>query len=66
MLLTLKDAEEDHIMHSTSGNIKFTSYHDTNEVVDELFELLRSTYQGNLETAVTEKDFISDSVQLMY
>ena len=53
-------------MHSTSGNIKFTSYHDTNEVVDELFELLRSTYQGNLETAVTEKDFISDSVQLMY
>ena len=27
-------------MHSTSGNIKLTSYNDANEIVNELFESL--------------------------
>ena len=53
-------------MHSTSGNIKFTSYNDANEVVNEVFESLRSRYQGNLETSMRGSDFIFDSVQLMY
>ena len=53
-------------MHSTSDNIKFTHYSRANEVVDELFESLRSRYQGNLETSMRESDFIFDSVQLMY
>ena len=53
-------------MHSTSDNIKFTSYNDANEVVDEFFEPLRSRYQGNLETSMRGSDFIFDSFQLMY
>ena len=53
-------------MHSTSGNIKFTSYNDANEVVNEVFESLRSRCQGNLETSMRGSDFIFDSVQLMY
>ena len=53
-------------MHSRSDNIKFTSYNDTNEVIDELFKSLRSRYQGNLETSMRESDFIFDSVQFMY
>ena len=53
-------------MHSTSGNIKFTSYNDANEVVNEVFESLCSRYQGNLETSMRGSDFIFDSVQLMY
>ena len=53
-------------MHSTSNNIKFTSYNDANEVVDELFESLRSRYQRNLETSIRGTDFIFDSVQFMY
>ena len=32
-----KDNEEEHKMHSKSDNIKFTSYNDVNELVDELF-----------------------------
>ena len=36
-------------MYSTSNNIKFTTYNDVNEVVNELFESLRSKYQDNLE-----------------
>ena len=46
------DAEEERIMHSRSDNIKFTSYNDANEVVDELFDSLRSRYHRNLETSM--------------
>ena len=49
MQLTLflqKDTEEDREMYSNSDNIKFTSYNDANEVVNES---LLSWYQENLE-----------------
>ena len=52
-------------MYSTSGNIKFTSYSNPNEVVNELFQSRRSKYQDNLETSMRGSDFIFDSVQLM-
>ena len=52
-------------MYSTSGNIKFTSYNDANEVVNELFQSRRSKYQDNLETSMRGSNFIFDSVQLM-
>ena len=64
--ISSEDAEEERVMHSRSNNIKFTSYNDANEVVDKLFESLRSRYQGNLETSMRESDFIFDSVQMMY
>ena len=64
--ISTKDAEEENVMHSKSDNIKFTSYNDANEVVDELFKPLRLRYQGNLETSIRDIDFIFDSVQLMY
>ena len=53
-------------MHSRSNNINFKSCNDANEVVDELFESLRSRYQRNLETSTRARDFIFDSVQLIY
>ena len=43
--ISSKDAEEEHVIHSRSNNIKLISYNDANEVVDELFETLRSRYQ---------------------
>ena len=61
-----KDGEEEHVMHSTSNNIKFTSYDVASEVVDELFKSVRSRYQVNLETSIRGSDFIFDSVQLLY
>ena len=64
--ISSKDAEEEYVMHSRSDNIKCTSYNDSNEVVDELFESLRSRYQRNLETSMRGSNIISDSVQLMY
>ena len=53
-------------MHLTRNNRKFTSYNDANEVFDELYEYLRSRYQGNLETSMVGSDFIFDSFQLIY
>ena len=53
-------------MYSTSNNIKLTSYNDVTEVVNKLFESLLSRYQDNLETLMRQRDFICDSVQLMY
>ena len=36
-------------MHSTSDNIKFTSYNDVNEIPNELFESLRLRYERNMK-----------------
>ena len=63
--ISSKDVEA-RVMHSRNDNVKYTSYNDVNEVVDELFESLRSRYQVNLETSMRGRDFIFDSVQLMY
>ena len=54
--------EKESVMHSSDNNIEFTSYNETNEVFDELFESLRSRYQRNLETSVKGSYFIFDSV----
>ena len=53
-------------MHSRRNNLKLTSYIDTDEVVDGIFESLWSRYQGNLETSMRGNYFISNSVQLVY
>ena len=42
ILFPSKHAEEERVMHSRSGNIKFISYNDVNEVVHELFDSLCS------------------------
>ena len=47
--ISSKDVEKERVMHSKCNNVKFTSYNEANEVVDKLFELLCSRYQGNLE-----------------
>ena len=49
-----------------NSHVKFTSYNDENEVIDKLFESLRSRYQGILKTSMRGSDFIFESVQLMY
>ena len=48
-LISSINFEKELIMRSNSDNTKFTYCNDVNEVVDELFDLLRSRYQNNLE-----------------
>ena len=64
--ISSKNTEEERVMYSRSDNIRFTSYNDAKEIIDELLESLRSRYQGNLETSIRGSDFIFDSVQLTY
>ena len=53
-------------MCSTSNNIKFASYNDVNEVVNELFESRLLRYQDNLETSMGGSDFTLHLVKLMH
>ena len=64
--ISSKDSEKERVMHSNSGNIKFTPYSDANYVIEKLFKSLRSKYEDNLETSMKGSGFIFDSVQLMY
>ena len=41
-------------MHAKSENVEVMSYDNVNDIVDELFELLLSRYQGNLEMIETQ------------
>ena len=61
-----KDTEKERVMHLNSDNIKFTSYSEVNEVVNEIFRSLRSEYQESLETSMKGSDYVFDLVQLMY
>ena len=63
--ISSKDREEERVMDSNSGNIKFTPYGDANDVIEKLFKSLRSGYQENFETSMKGSHFIFDSVQLM-
>ena len=53
-------------MYSKSDNIKFMPYDNSNEVFNELFELILSRYQGDVETSIELSEFSFDSVQLLY
>ena len=60
--ISSKDEKEERVMHSNSGNIKFTPYSDANDVTEKLFKSLRSRYQESLETSMKGTDFVFDSV----
>ena len=55
--ISSKDVDEECVMHSQSDNIEFMPYDNINEVVNKLFESLRSRYQIGLETSVRGSDF---------
>ena len=60
-----KNSEEKRVMYSMSNSIKFTSYKDAKEIVNEFLESLLSRYQDNLKV-FRGSDFIFDSVQVLY
>ena len=39
--ISSKDVAEERVMHSNSGNIKFTPYSDTNDVIGKHFKSFR-------------------------
>ena len=55
--ISSKVVEEECLVHSKNNNIKFMTYNDADEVVDEHFESLRSRYQGYLEKPMRGSQF---------
>ena len=52
--ISSKDVEEERVMYSNSGNIKFTPYSDANDVIDKLF---KSLYQRKFRNITERKWF---------
>ena len=45
--ISSKDSEEERVMHSSSDNIKFTTYSNANDVTENLFKSLPSKHQDS-------------------
>ena len=63
--ISSKDSEEERVMHSSSDNIKFTTYSNANDVIENLFKSLPSKHQDGQETSMKGSDFIFGYVQLI-
>ena len=63
--ISSKDAGEERLIHSSSGNIKLKPYSDVNDIINK-HEVNFSRYQKKLEISMERSDFIFDLVQLMY
>ena len=61
-----KDSKETFIMHSKSDNIEILIGNKTDEIIEELFEFLLRKYQKDLEESMTGREFVFDSLDLLY
>ena len=43
------DNDEEHVMHSTAGNIEIMINDEVDEIIEELYKSLKNRYQNNLE-----------------
>ena len=64
-MISLKDVDKEHEMHSKSDNKKCMLF-NANEVVDNLSKSLLSRYHDNSEILMRGNDFMFDSFQLIY
>ena len=53
-------------MHSKSDNIEVSTCDNSDEIIEELFDLFLSRYQASLETRMKGSDFIFNSVNSFY
>ena len=50
--ISSKDNDEEHVIHSKSGNIEILINDKSDEVIEKLFESLLNRYQIGLETSM--------------
>ena len=65
-LISSKDSNEAHTMHSKSNNIKIVIGYGTDEIIKELFESLLQKYQKGIKERMIWSEFVFDSVDLLY
>ena len=61
-----KDNDKECVMHSRSNGIEIMINDKSDEIIEELFQLLLSRYQIALETSIRGSDFIFDCAHLLY
>ena len=61
-----KDNDEERAVHLKSDNIEIMIHDQADEVIEELFQSLVSTYHIGQETSMKGSDFIFDCDHLLY
>ena len=64
-VISSRDNDEEHVMHSKNDNIEFTIYDNVDEVIEKISELLLKRHRIELETSMRGSDFIFDCVHLL-
>ena len=64
-VISSRDNNEEHVMHSKNDNIEFTIYDNVDEVIKKISELLLKRHRIELETSMRGSDFIFDCVHLL-
>ena len=64
-LISSKDNDKKHVMHSKSDNIKIMITNEAGELINKLFDLLKNRCQNNLES-MKGSNFFLDYVQLLH
>ena len=63
--ISSKDNDEERVMYSKSHNIEMMINDRAEEVIEEIFQSLRSIYQVGFETSMRGSDFIFDCVHII-
>ena len=58
--MSSKDNDEDRVVHSKSDNVEMMINYEDDEVIEERFQSLLSSYQIGLETSMKGSEFIFD------
>ena len=64
--ISSKDFQENRTMHTKSHNVEIMMGKETDDIFKELFKSLLQRYQEGLEKSVRIRDFVFDSVDLLY
>ena len=64
--ISSNDFNETRNMYTKSNNIEIMTGTETDDIIDEIFEPLLQKYQEGLEESMRRKEFILDSVDLLY
>ena len=64
--ISSKDSDVIRTMHTKSNNVEIMIGSETNEIIIELFKSFLQKYQEGLEESMREREFVCDSVDVLY
>ena len=64
--ISSKDSDEIRTMHTKSNNAEIMIGSETNEIIEDIFEIFLQKYQEELEESMRGSEFVYDSVDVLY